>query len=62
MAQTAVSVIVATPSVQILGVPSNLYEAEGSPFTLSSLVSNAPAGSSLAWTIAADGRLRPVPP
>ena len=37
--------------MQILGVPSNLFEAEGSPFTLSSLVNNAPANSSLPWTI-----------
>ena len=35
--------------------PSNLYEAEGSPFTLSSLVNNAPANSSLAWTISQRG-------
>jgi Ca2+-binding RTX toxin-like protein len=46
------TIIVATPSVQIVGVPANLYEAEGSPFTLSSLVTNAPVNSSLAWTIA----------
>ena len=53
VAQTTVTVIVAAPSVQILGAPSNLFEAEGSPFTLSSLVNNAPANSSLAWTITA---------
>ena len=51
--RSTVTVIVAAPSVQILGVPSNLFEAEGSPFTLSSLVKNAPANSSLAWTITA---------
>ena len=52
LATASVSVIVAAPSVQMLGVPSNLYEAEGSPFTLSSLVNNAPANSSLSWTVA----------
>ncbi len=51
-ARASVSVIVATPSVQILGVPSNLFEAEGSPFTLSSLVDNAPAHSCTYWSIA----------
>ncbi len=51
VSQSTVTVIVAEPSVQILGAPSNLYEAEGSPFTLSSLVNNAPADSSVAWTI-----------
>ncbi len=63
VAQTTVTVIVAQPSVQILGAPSNLFEAEGSPFTLSSLVNNAPTNSSLAWTVAppASGP-RPVPP
>ncbi len=45
VSQSTVTVIIAAPSVQILGAPANLYEAEGSPFTLSSLVNNAPANS-----------------
>ncbi|WP_165219276.1 PKD domain-containing protein [Aquisphaera insulae] len=49
---SVVTVLVAAPSVQILGVPANGYVAEGSSFSLSSLTKNAPAGSSLAWTIA----------
>ena len=51
--QVTATVTVLAPSIQILGAPSNEFEAEGSPFTLSSLVSNAPANASLSWTIAA---------
>jgi hypothetical protein len=60
-AQATATIIAAAPTLQILGVPSNLFEAEGSPFTLSSLIANAPANSSLAWTIAVNGGTASAP-